>query len=60
MDLAMMTLMEAGYLLPPDPAPVVKASAIPTQPAAKGCCIHCGKRVGRGLHFHQKACKGVK
>lgn len=24
----------------------------------KGVCSKCGKYIGRGLHFHEKACKG--
>lgn len=48
----MMTVWEAGYDLPPDPVRPVKAPDIPT----KGCCKHCGKRIGRGLRFHERAC----
>lgn len=54
MDLLMLTLWEAGYNLPPEPIPE------PTKPIVKGCCKHCGKMIGRGLHLHEKSCKGVK
>jgi len=48
-----MSLWEAGYNLPPTSPPQ------PEQPKPKGVCRHCGKRVGRGLHFHEKACARV-
>lgn len=49
MDLAFMTLWEAGYFLPP---------ATPRQTEVpKGHCPRCGKHIGRGLHFHVKWCK---
>lgn len=25
----------------------------------KGACPKCGKHIGRGLHFHVKACEGT-
>ena len=25
---------------------------------AKGCCPKCGKHIGKGIHFHVKACDG--
>lgn len=53
MDIALMSLWEAGYNLPPTSPPQ------PEQPKPKGVCRHCGKRVGRGLHFHEKACARV-
>jgi len=46
----MLTLWGAGYDLPLETKPEPK----------KGCCKHCGKHVGKGLHFHEKACKGAK
>lgn len=49
MDLEFMILWEAGYDLPPTtPKP---------QPREKGTCRHCGKKIGRGVHFHEKACE---
>ena len=32
-----------------NPAPV----ALP-----RGCCRKCGKYIGRGVRFHEKACRG--
>jgi len=26
------------------------------KPAAKGHCRHCGKHIGKGVAFHEKAC----
>jgi len=49
-----MTLWMAGYDLPSEP-PQAK-TAHPPAPTPKGCCKHCGKKIGRGLHFHEKAC----
>ena len=46
-----MTLWEAGYDLPPTPKP----EKIPVK---KGHCPKCGKYIGRGVHFHAKACHG--
>lgn len=57
MDLAYMTLWEAGYFLPPNHTKGLKSSQ---KPIKKGCCKHCGKKIGRGLHFHEKACKEQK
>jgi len=54
MDLVMMTLWAAGYDLPPEPA---KAKKQPLPVIEKGCCKHCGKKIGRGLQFHEKVCK---
>lgn len=54
MDLVMMTLWMAGYDLPSEP-PRAKTITIPA-PVKKGCCKHCGKTIGRGLHFHERAC----
>lgn len=31
---------------------------IPPVPVAKGECPKCGKYIGRGVHFHLKACNG--
>ena len=28
------------------------------EPVAKGHCRKCGKHIGRGVRFHEKACKG--
>lgn len=50
-----MTLWEAGYFLPPKPEKA-KTEPLPTL-VKKGCCKHCGKAIGRGLHFHEKACQ---
>lgn len=33
----------------PLPAPAI---------AKKGTCPKCGKHIGRGVHFHEKTCKG--
>lgn len=50
----MMTLWMAGYDLPSE---LTRAKQIPiTAPVENGCCKHCGKKIGRGLHFHEKAC----
>jgi hypothetical protein len=57
MDLAYMTLWEAGYFLPPNSPKGLKTSP---KPVEKGCCKHCGKKIGRGLRFHEKACKERK
>jgi hypothetical protein len=35
------------------------AGATVTFVPAKGCCKKCGKHIGRGLHFHTKACRGT-
>lgn len=57
MDLAYMTLWEAGYFLPPDPPrKSTVAEPVSLNPVEKGCCKHCGRKIGRGLHFHEKAC----
>lgn len=51
MDLLMTHLWAAGYVLSPEtPEPVEKP--------AKGVCPTCRKRIGRGLHFHARSCKG--
>ena len=26
--------------------------------AARGHCSKCGKKIGKGVHFHEKACRG--
>jgi hypothetical protein len=57
MDLAYMTLWEAGYFLPPNSPKGLQTS---TKPVEKGCCRHCSKKIGRGLRFHEKACKERK
>lgn len=54
MDLAFMTLWEAGYFLPPANPPK------PEKTVLKGHCQHCGKKVGKGLFRHEKACAKVK
>jgi hypothetical protein len=51
MDLAYEYLWAAGYDLPPEHEQAKPA------PVTKGHCPHCGKKIGRGLHFHMKACK---
>lgn len=40
----------------PKKAGVVKAAPVSTFPAKS--CQKCGKALGRGGHFHVKACKG--
>lgn len=55
MNLAFMTLWEAGYDLPPDPP-----KPEPVKPALKGHCRHCGKKIGKGVHFHERSCKEAK
>jgi hypothetical protein len=57
MDLAYMTLWEAGYFLPPNSPKGLKTFP---KPVEKGCCKHCGQKIGRGLRFHEKACKERK
>jgi hypothetical protein len=47
----MQVLWEAGYHLPPAPIPKK-----PAESPKKGHCKHCGRKVGRGLHRHEKAC----
>jgi hypothetical protein len=37
-----------------------KAGAVKAAPALKGVCPKCGKHIGRGLHFHVKACVGAQ
>lgn len=32
----------------------------PEKPIEKGHCPKCGRHIGRGLHFHQKACDGSR
>ncbi len=49
-----MMLMEAGENLPPD-HPKKSIRLIP-----KGCCKYCGKRIGKGIYFHEKTCKVAK
>lgn len=38
------------------PAAVVASASTPA--LGKGVCRHCGKKVGRGIHIHEKACRG--
>lgn len=35
-----------------------KADAVKAAPVLKGVCPKCQKLIGRGLHFHVKACVG--
>lgn len=56
MNLAFMTLWEAGYLSPPDPPKEIPA----VEPARliDGCCSRCGRSLKkRGSHFHLKVCQ---
>lgn len=55
MDPIMLFLWGAEEILPPEQEPQKRATVI-----EKGCCKHCGKKVGRGLHFHEKSCGGSK
>lgn len=48
-----MTLWEAGYFLPP----ASSVPAIAKEAVLKGHCQHCGKKIGKGLFRHEKACK---
>lgn len=50
MNLAFMLLWEAGYHLAPTPPK-------PEKTVLKGHCQHCGKKIGKGLFRHEKACK---
>lgn len=56
MDHLMMILWEAGYHLPPT-TPTPKSPEIKP---AKGHCQHCGRKIGRGLHRHEKKCGAKK
>jgi len=51
----MLALWGAECDLPPEPKMAGPASIL-----EKGCCKHCRKKIGRGLHFHEKACGGDK
>jgi hypothetical protein len=42
---------KAALLSPPAVSPPAEITA------QKGHCRHCGKKIGRGLHFHERACK---
>jgi hypothetical protein len=46
------------YYLRAQPRKVVPAApAQAPKPREKGVCRHCGQKIGRGVHFHEKACK---
>lgn len=59
MNLAMLTIWGAGYDLPLDEEDWIDPVPQKAEPK-KGFCKHCGKHIGKGLHFHEKACKGAK
>lgn len=58
MNLSYTTLWEAGYDLPPEIDDWAEPEA--QKAVAKGHCRHCGKKIGKGLHFHEKSCKEAK
>lgn len=55
-----MTLWEAGYHLPPADQPAPAKAIEPAKVVPKGHCKHCGRKVGKGLWRHEKACGGAK
>lgn len=52
MDIVTLAFWGAELIPPSEPK---KGKPLPV--LQKGCCKHCGKKIGRGLHFHEKACK---
>lgn len=38
--------------------PAQRKTRLAKSKIAKGVCSKCGKHIGRGLHFHEKACQG--
>lgn len=56
--------MRAAGILPPvsrferEKWEAERAPPEPEKPLAKGACRHCGVHIGRGVHFHERACQG--
>lgn len=61
--------MRAAGLLPPVSAylrpaweaaqATVDAPEILPAPVDPGCCKKCGRHIGRGVRFHERACNGT-
>lgn len=52
MNLAAIAIWQKAVLVPPSVASPKTEIITP-----KGHCRHCGKKIGRGLHFHERACQ---